>query len=395
MSMRRLPPLETANALLPELRAMSAEISTAGRLPERLIDRLERDNMFALLTPKAYGGLEIDWQGYMDALVALGRGNGSAAWTVAVINTVNWMIATMYPKSVVDHVFASPGGLRGAATQMPRGYKIRKVPGGIHIDHGLWGFNSAIYHANWDGLGVPSFDAEGNEMAMDSLALVPADKVKILDDWNVTGMRGTGSSSVTVEDLFVPDDYIASFSKAATEPPDVSHLGGGPSYRSSFTPVFLLTLAFPILGMGYAALDIFLEQLKSRKILYSRYDKQSEAPVTHLQLGEVSAKLDASRYLLRNAVAEVQEAAAQGRQMPRDDRARVKRDVGFSNRMVCEAADMLATASGAAIGGATNPFAEVWRDIRVAHVHAQVAPNTALETYGRILAGLDPENPYV
>ena len=391
----RLSPIVAANALLPELRAMTMEINAAGRMPEALQRRLDGDHFFALTTPKCYGGLEVDWQTYMDVIVTIGRGNGAVAWVLAIINTINWMVATMFPKSVADHVFATPGGLRAAGVQSPRSYKVRKVPGGIHIDHGVWPYNSGIYNANWDGLGVPSFDADGNELALDGFALMPADKVKILDDWDVTAMRGTGSSSVSVEDLFVPDAYVGSFSAAMAAERDISHLGDGPSYHSTFTPVFLLTLAFPLLGMGYGALDVFLEQLPKRKILYSRYDKQGDAPITHLQLGEASAKLDACKYLLRNAVAETQEAANRDRPMQVEERARLRRDVGFSGRNICEAADMLAAASGGALAGASNLFASIWRDIRVAHVHANLAPNTGFETYGRVLAGLDPENPYI
>jgi 3-hydroxy-9,10-secoandrosta-1,3,5(10)-triene-9,17-dione monooxygenase len=385
--------VEAARKLIPELRAQSVEIDSAGRIPAPVMAKLASERLLSLTIPKSYGGLEVDWETYMDTIVELARGNGSVAWVVAIINTVNWMVAGMYPKSVTDTVFQSPEGCVAVSVVSPRKYKIRKVKGGIHIDYGFWPFNSGIYHANWDALGVPSFDADGKETVLDALALIPSNKVKILNDWNVTAMRGTGSSSVTVEDVFVPDEYIGSVSAAA----EGMRTGtdGTPSLRSAFNPIFLLTLAFPVLGMGYGALDIFLEQLKTRKIMYSRYDKQSDAPITHLQLAEASAKLDACRYLLRNAVFEVQEAANAGVPMPRDDRARLKRDVGYSNRTVCEAIDILATASGASLGAISNSFASIWRDIRVAHVHAALAPNTNLETYGRIMAGLDPENPYI
>ncbi len=389
----RLSPVMAATVLLPELRAMTMEINAAGRMPEALQRRLDGDHFFALTTPKYYGGLEVDWQTYMDVIVTLGRGNGAVGWVVAIINTVNWMVATMFPKSTTDQVFAAPGGLRAAAVQTPRSYKVRKVAGGIHIDHGVWPYNSGIHNANWDGIGVPSFDEQGRELALDGLALVPAEKVRILEDWDVTAMRGTGSSSVLVEDLFVPDAYIGSFAAAAKR--DISHLGDGPSYRSTFTPVFLLTLAFPLLGMGYGALDVFLEQLPKRKILYSRYDRQADAPITHLQLGEASARLDACKYLLRNAVAETQEAADRDRPMPLEERARLRRDVGFSGGNICAAVDLLASASGGALAATSNVFASIWRDIRVAHVHANLAPNTGFETYGRVLAGLDPENPFI
>nr|WP_087574275.1 acyl-CoA dehydrogenase family protein [Sphingomonas sp. CDS-1] len=388
-------PVMAATALVAELRKRTPEINALGRLPNDLVDKMVEAGLFSLTIPRQYGGQEIDWRTYMEVLVQVGRGNGSASWVLAILNTVNWMVAAMFPKSVADRVFATPGGFRAAAVQTPRQYNIRKVDGGIHIEQGRWPFNSGIYHANWDGLGVPSFDADGNEVALDCLALVPADKVKILDDWNVVAMRGTGSSTVIVEDLFVPDEYITSMSDAGRGIYNSPHLAGQPSYRSPFMPLFTATLGFPVLGMGYGALDIFIEQMKTKKLFYSRYDDQRDAPITHLQLGEASAKLDACRYLLGNAVDEIQDSAERGGDMALDDRARLKRDIGFSNRMVCEAIDLLATASGASLGGASNAFTAVWQDIRVGHVHATLAPNTNLETYGRLLVGLDPGHPFV
>ncbi|MHA3790088.1 acyl-CoA dehydrogenase family protein [Sphingomonas sp. YL-JM2C] len=388
-------PMEAASALVLELRERTREINELGRLPEDIVQKFDQAGLFSLTIPHQYGGSEVDWRTYMDVLVEIGRGNGSASWVLAIINTVNWMVAAMFAPSVAETVFQSPGGVRTAGVQTPRKYKIRKVEGGIYIEYGLWPFNSGVYHANWDALGVPSFDAEGNEIALDCLALLPADKVTRLNDWNVTAMRGTGSTTVTVENLFVPDEYIASISDINREIWPSTQLADQPSYRSSFLPVFTVTLGFPVLGMGYAALELFIEQMKTKKILYSRYDWQKDAPVTHLQLGEASAKLDACKYLLRNVADEIQAAAERGHPLPSGDRARLKRDVGFSNRMVCEAVDLLATALGASLGAASNPFTSVWQDIRVGHLHAFLAPNTNLETYGRHLVGLDAGHPFI
>src|SRR5258708_38136455 len=95
-----------ASALIPALRSRSSETEALARLPDSTIADLEKAHLFDMLVPKIYGGLQCSLRTFMDAVVELGRGDGSAAWTVALLSSSTWMAATLYPKHVVDEVFS-------------------------------------------------------------------------------------------------------------------------------------------------------------------------------------------------------------------------------------------------------------------------------------------------
>jgi hypothetical protein len=79
-----------------------------------------------------YGGLQCSLRTFMDVVVELGRGDGSAAWTLALLSGSTWMAATLYPKHVVDEIF-SGGNFRTAGVLTPRKVKTKRVDGGVLI----------------------------------------------------------------------------------------------------------------------------------------------------------------------------------------------------------------------------------------------------------------------
>ena len=190
-----------ATALRLKLRERATETDRLARLPEATIADLERARLFEITTPRIYGGLQLDVRAYMDAMVELGRGDASVSWVATLVNINNWFVATLFPPEVSERVFAKPGA-RVAAVLQPRSCKVRKVSGGFQIEEGVWAFNSGIYHAQWDILGFSVQDETGGSLVF---ALVPKAEVQILDDWDTIGVRGSGSSSVAVRDVFVPD----------------------------------------------------------------------------------------------------------------------------------------------------------------------------------------------
>ena len=72
---------------------------------------------------------------------------------------------------------------------------------------------------------------------------------------------------------------------------------------------------FPALGMAKAALELFLEKAPHRGIVYTWYEKQDEAAITHLQAGEASAQIDAAELMLRRSVDVLEASAASGTRM--------------------------------------------------------------------------------
>jgi len=135
-----------ATSLIPMLRSRSSETDALARLPDSTIADLEKAQLFNMVVPKMYGGLQCWLRTFMDVVVELGRGDGSAAWTLALLSTGTWVAATLYPKHVVDEIF-SDGNFRTASVLSPRKVKTRRVDGGVLIEEGSWSFNSGVHHA--------------------------------------------------------------------------------------------------------------------------------------------------------------------------------------------------------------------------------------------------------
>jgi len=380
-----------ATALIPTLRSRSSETDALARLPDSTIADLEKAHLFDMLVPKIYGGLQCSLRTFMDAVVELGRGDGSAAWTVALLSSSTWMAATLYPKHVVDEVF-SGGKFRTGGVLAPRTVKAKRVDGGVLIEEGSWSFNSGVDHAQWDILGIPIFDESGQFIDSGS-ALIPVSQVTLLHDWDTIGLRGSGSTSVAVKDVFVPNERIALLSKTLQEDYASTHLRDEPLYRLALIPFLATKLVFPALGIAKAALELFLEKAPHRGIAYTWYEKQDEAAITHLQAGEASAKIDAAELMLRRSVDVLEASAASGTRMALEQRARIRRDAGAASQSIWEAMDLLAGASGGSFAYTKNPMNRLWRDARVAGMHGGLNASANLELFGRILCKKEPNIP--
>jgi 3-hydroxy-9,10-secoandrosta-1,3,5(10)-triene-9,17-dione monooxygenase len=377
-----------ARSLIPALRSRSSETDALARLPDSTIADLEKTQLFGMLVPKRYGGLQCSLRTFMDVVVELGQGDGSAAWTVALLSGSTWMAATLYPKHIVDEIF-SGGTFRTAGVLAPRKVKTKRVDGGVLIEEGSWSFNSGVHHAHWDILGIPIFDEAGQFIDSGS-ALIQRSQVTLLNDWDTIGSRGSGSTSVAVKDVFVPNERVALLSKTLREDYASTHLRDQQLYRLPLIPFLATKLVFPALGMAKAALELFLEKAPHRSIPFTSYEKQDEAAITHLQVGEASAKIDAAELVLIRSVNELEASAASSTRMTVEQRARIWRDAGAASRLIWEAVDLLAGASGGSFAYAGDSMNRLWRDVRIAGLHGGIRTGTTMELCGRILCGKEP-----
>ncbi len=377
-----------AAALVPALRSRAAETDALSKLPDETIADFEKARLFEMVVPRMYGGLQVPLETYLDAMMEIARGDGSAAWALGLLSTGTWQAATLFPKHVTDEVFVG-GRFRTASAFAPRRAKSRRVDGGFVIEDGLWMYNSGSYHAHWNVMGFPVVDEAGQMKGLGS-ALIPMSDVIKLNDWDTIGLRGSGSTSVMVKDVFVPDDRVALSSKTLRDDYASAHLRDQPEYRYAMVPHFAARLMCPILGMAKAALELFVEKVGTRGIAFTTYAKQDEAAATHLLLGEATAKIDAAEAVVRRMMRDMEAAAAAGKKQTLEQRTRCWRDAGFASKLVWEAVDMLAGASGTSFINRTGPMNRVWHDVRVACMHGALCVSTCLELYGRVATGKAP-----
>lgn len=381
------PDVVTAvRALLPDLRAAQSESDRLGRPPEHIVEKLRDAGAYDLTIPKHYGGIGADMKTWMDAVTEIGRGDAGVAWAVTLVASCNWTLSSFFPKHVVDEVYAVPGATV-AGVFSGRAAKARPAPGGILVEKGMWFFNSGVYQATWDLLGVPMFNAAGEPIGP-GIALVPISDVQLLHDWNTSGIRGSGSTNVSMENVFIPNERIVPLVALANGTQPRTYDGLAP--RVAFSPAMVNILAYPVLGASLHMIETFMETLPKRDIKLTAYGKAAEAPVTHLQIGEATAKIETARLLIENAVREMDDWSERAETMPHLTRARNCRDSAFAERLMWEGVDLLATASGGSFSWLGNISNRLWQDVKVGSMHPMISAPSNYENYGRMLAGIEP-----
>jgi alkylation response protein AidB-like acyl-CoA dehydrogenase len=374
--------LADVTSYIPQLRARALETEKLGRIPDETIRDLDAMGVFKMVIPVEYGGYASTPLQIYDVITEIACGCGSTGWVSWVTMTgTQWL--GLYNHQFQDEVFASGwvgplscgAGSPGAA---------RRVPGGIMLK-GKWPWGSGCQHAATVHLGAICPEDENPEPL---LALVRQDQVTILDDWKVMGMRGSSSNTMVIEDeIFVPDHHIRTvkdvFSTNRIEPARAGLL-----FQMNLVSLTSTLHAAVSIGIARAAVELFREKIQTRRMANSRYEKQSDAPVTHLQLGELHCKLQAAELMARNNVGYASKRAEDGLA---PDELELKRSVlesAYVMKLCSEITELVLRASGASSIREESPFQRLFRDSRVATLHAFTIIETCYEDFGRASLGL-------
>jgi alkylation response protein AidB-like acyl-CoA dehydrogenase len=377
--------LERARALGPRIAAAADESDARRELPPELVAALIEAGMFRLLLPKSLGGAELHPALYAETVEAIARHDASTAWCIGQGCGCTVSAAYLDP-AVAKEIFGPPDGI--VAWGPPGPAKAVAVPGGFRLT-GSWSFASGSHHATWLGAHVSVFTADGAPLmradgsAIMRTLLFPKSRARMTDIWHVIGLRGTGSDSYAVEDLFVPEDHTIDRDPAnrPREP--------GPLYRFSSSNLYAAAFAGVALGIARSVLDSFIE-LARDKIPRGAKVTMRNNNVIQSQVAQCEARLAAARhYLLAALSASYDKIVAAGR-LSIEDNATLRLATTWAIHQAKDAVDVLYQAAGATAIFNENPFERRFRDIHTVAQQMQ-GRQTHFETVGRIMMGLPPD----
>ena len=186
--------MEHARRLVPVFRERAALTDSKRKVPAESIADLRAAGLLDVLLPRALGGSEVDFSVFSAITRLLATGCGSTAWVYAILTETAWM-AALFSQKAQEEVWEDRSALF-CASVVPYG-KARKVDGGYRIS-GRWQYLSGSDYATWVVLHA---SVEGE----DSIGtLVRRSELRMIDDWQVLGLAGTGSKAGAAEDVFVP-----------------------------------------------------------------------------------------------------------------------------------------------------------------------------------------------
>jgi alkylation response protein AidB-like acyl-CoA dehydrogenase len=373
-----------ATALVPLIREDAAQSSENRRVTPEVTGALAQAELFKLLVPARYGGLETNLRTMMEVLAEVARGDGSTGWSVALLNVCTWF-ATTFTDEAQEEVFgANPEAKICGIFSPPT--RCDRVDGGYMIS-GRWPYSSGSFIADWATLGCGLESEEGENPA--GLALIPSTAWTIEPTWYMSGMQGSGSDTIVVEDYFVPDHRTQRFTDMVERRVATSALGSEPNAGMAFIPVAALVLVGAQLGLARHALEISVRNVPKKRVAYTFYEEARNSPTHQLDVAEAASRFDMAELLMQRACADVDRAAAAFEVLPKLIRARVRNDTGLIGELVTGGIQHLMTANGASSFALGNTLSRIWRDAEVAARHALVMPGLGKEAYGRLLLGTD------
>ena len=386
-----------ARTLVPALRERALAAERLRRLPDETIADFARLELGKIWQPKVYGGLECDLVTGLDILQEPARGCASSAWCLSVYQQHNWILAH-FPKAAQDETLGRTPTLFPAAVLAPRG-TARKVEGGFVVG-GVWPFGSGCDHSDWLMFGALVVDDSGKEIPLGRdiagvpalnarLCLLPRKDVAIKGDWNTAGLVATGSHSIGIDDVFVPEHRTLLIADAIDGEAPGQKLHRAPLFRSTYYSFLVTALAGPAPGVAQGALDSFLERIHQRVVAPMNI-VQSKLIRTHRQIAEAGAKIAIARDLLRRSAEAIDAAAAAGTAIPIGQRAEIRLNAALAVHISYEAGEIIFQAAGGSALALGNPIQRAMRDLHGMKAHYFMDLDSALELKGMIQLGRTP-----
>lgn len=378
-----MPDRDTADLLLERLRGLAPiveehrkAIDAERRLPAPLFTALAEAGLFRLWLPRALDGPELSPLEFMEVVETATALDASVGWIVGNGGGAS-RVAGYLPEAAARRLFADPRAFLVLAT----GAVGRAVPvqGGYRVT-GRWPYGSGIHGATGVA-GLCAVATPGQEGAAPTLmAIAPIEAAAVIDTWQVSGLKGTGSCDFTLQDVFVPADHVFGY-------PDQRAVMPGLVYRLPVVSSFSWSVSVVPLAIARAILEDAAGLMRDRMrvgtsvALRERESIQSE-------VGRAEAILRAARALMIEAMLALMAAVERGETALIPRRADLRLATAYAADSALRAAAMLEAAVGAVAIQEGGPLARRLRDLRAAVQHVAMSPNSFIVA-GRLRLGLD------
>lgn len=369
--------------LVPGFRARERDTERLGRLTDETIAELDNAGIFKISMPREYGGYELTCRQQNDIIGEAARGSGSTAFVMSIIQAGTWW-CSLYDTMAGEEVFAGKTGPRANGVFSPRGTLKRQ--GDSYVLNGVYPFVSGGAHVEWCNVGALTDPADGAQELV--LCMFPMASAERMDDWDVGAYRGTGSNTIRIENVEIPPHRILPMGPALNG----QYVSNRPGtlYRSMLVPWTLAMTSGPAIGLAKGALEVFLERIQGRPITYTHWERQEEAPITHLQVAEAAMLIDEAEFHGNRAADDVDRHAKDRLEWTTQERTRVRADVARAVQLAYKAIDILYLASGGSVVRNAEFLQHAKRDVSAIGVHGLFSPENTLELFGRVACGQEP-----
>lgn len=365
------------------LRERAIETDRERRISREVYDEMCEAGFFHLLKPKRYGGLELTDHDHAMIAMTLARGCASTAWVFSILSSDNLAILA-YPEEVQEEIWGVDtfATLAGNLNLDPKAV-TRRVDGGIILT-GRWGFCSGSDFADWLIFNAP-IDGVGH------MCVLRRDEAEMIDDWHPTGMRGTGSRTYQVTEVFIPDRRImvAADIVSALEERRALHPSFDALY-ATYPPTGRFSFAATAVGAARGAMEHFAETVAGATRVTNALGGQTrlvDQDYVATEFAQSAAEIEMAWTVVEERSRAASARAAARREATEAESAREMRDNAMVTRVSLRAVQRIAALIGSKTGSNDHPVTRARRDIEMASHHVTLNWREASVRYLRSIAG--------
>jgi 3-hydroxy-9,10-secoandrosta-1,3,5(10)-triene-9,17-dione monooxygenase len=382
--------IRRATAMRQTLRDRQAATEQAGRILDQTNDEFVKAGFYRVVQPRRFGGYEFDLPTYVKVMSEVSRGCPSSGWVLA-LTSGHPIILADHPEQAQVEAYGSDGEYRCPSLGSP--IPIKAVPGGYLVS-GFWDFASGCdiaTHIMVSGL-IPQEGAAPKPVLM----LVDRKDYTITDNWDMSGMQGTGSRRVSVDNLFIPEHRVSPI--AMWVGPSGPKVHPNPMYNGRKAAFFMIEGGAVLMGSARGLLDLYEELLRNKLMRFPPRTKLMENQEFQHYFGVAQAQMDAADAALNQASHDYMSACTaqseRGIEFTEEEDRRLFLLVQQGCRLAFEAADRLFTTAGTQIAQNKSMFGRYYRDISVQRTHFTQQMDRTAVNFARIHFGYPALSPF-
>jgi alkylation response protein AidB-like acyl-CoA dehydrogenase len=369
--------IERARALAPLIARDADEIERTRRLTEPVTSALIENGLYRVLLPQSLGGAEAPPEIFMQMLEEVAKADASTAWCLGQCSVCG-MVAAYLDADAAREIFDTPPGILawGAIA-----HEVQVVPGGYRAT-ARWDFASGCRQASWLGAHVRIVEADGTPRLKPNGApevrtiLFPVTSATMYDVWDVIGLKGTGTDSYSVDNLFIPENFAA----LRDEPAALREQG--PLYKLTTYTVFGLGFAAVAVGVARATLDAAIDLARGKESVGVKAMRENSA--IQAQIGRTEGDLRAARAYLYATATEVWRELTRTGTVSEDQRIALRLASTWTIHEAAAVVDIAYHMAGATAVFSSNKFERRFRDMHAIAQQIQ-ARDTHYEDVGKAL----------
>jgi alkylation response protein AidB-like acyl-CoA dehydrogenase len=378
-------PIAQARAMLPLLREEAPKIEALGRLTPAVVEALHASGLYRVLLPRQFNGYNAGLETFTKVMETLAGVDASTAWCLG--QAVGCSLAAAYVEPAVAREIWGDDRRGVLAWGFQMAGRARVVPGGYSVT-GKWGYGSGGHHATWMGahcnIELPdgSLLKDAGGAVIERSMLLRQDQINWSGNWDVIGLRGTGSDNYTLTDVFVPEAY------SVRRDVDEERRLDEPFFRFTTTSAYSCGFSGVAMGIARAMLDELRGLAQTKKPSHTARTLRDN-PVMHHLVAENEAKLRSARAFVLQSIRDGEDCIRRTGELDKENKILMRLATTTAIARAKEVAEFAYHEAGAAAIFASSPFDRKIRDIHAAAQQVQ-ARTGHIEVCGQYFLGFDP-----